>query len=73
MFENRTEKELIFIYAIISIIIALIAAYYNHITGVHIYYNIFATNVIFFCMFYVLYLPLKVKRAREREEKSKKK
>jgi len=73
MFENRSERELIAIYAFIAIIVALGAAYFNHITGVGIYYNIFAANVIFFCMFYILYLPLKIKRARERKEKEKKK
>ena len=73
MFENRSEKQLIIIYAIISIAIALGAGFYNHITGVYIYYNIFAVNIIFFCMFYLLYLPLKVKRARERQEKEKRK
>ena len=73
MFENRSERELIVIYAIIAIIAAGIAAYYNYITGVDIYYNIFAANVIFFCMFYFLYLPIKVKRAREKKEKKEKK
>jgi len=73
MFENRSERELIAIYAIIAIIAALGVAYFNYLTGVGIYYNIFAANVIFFCMFYILYLPLKIKRAREREEKKKKK
>ena len=73
MFENRSERELILIYAIIAIIAALGVAYFNYVTGVGIYYNIFAANVIFFCMFYILYLPLKVKRAREKEEKKKKK
>jgi len=73
MFENRSERELIFIYALIAIAAALIAGFYNHITGVDIYYNIFAANVIFFCMFYILYLPLKVKRAREKQKKNKEK
>ena len=73
MFEKRSEKELIMIYVIIAIIIALGAAYFNYITGVDIYYNIFATNVVFFCMFYLLYLPIKVKKAREKQEKEKKK
>ncbi len=72
MFENRSERELIVIYVIIAIIIALGAAFINHITGIDIYYNIFAANVIFFCMFYILYLPLKIKRAREKKEKKKK-
>ena len=73
MFENRSEKQLIVIYAFIAIACALGAFYFNHITRVDIYYNIFAANVIFFCMFYILYLPLKIKRARERQEESKKK
>ena len=73
MFENRSEKELIIIYIIIAIIVALGAAYFNYITGVNIYYNIFAANVIFFCMFYLLYLPIKIKKAREKQEKEKKK
>lgn len=73
MFENRSERELIAIYVIIAIIVALGVAYFNYITSVDIYYNIFAANVIFFCTFYLLYLPLKLKRAREKEEKKKKK
>jgi hypothetical protein len=71
MFENRSERQLIVIYAVIAIIVALGVAAFNHLTGIDIYYNIFAANVIFFCMFYILYLPLKVKRAREKEEKKK--
>ena len=73
MFENRSDRELIIIYAIIAIIVALGVAYFNYLTGVDIYYNIFAANVIFFCMFYIMYLPIKVKRAREKQEKKKKK
>lgn len=65
MFEKRTYRELIAIYAIIAITVALCAAYFNYITGVDIYYNIFAANVIFFCMFYLLYWPLKIKRERD--------
>lgn len=72
MFENRTERELIVIYIFIALILALGAAYFNYITGVDIYYNIFAANVIFFCMFYILYLPIKIKRAREKKEKKEK-
>ena len=72
MFENRSEKQLIGIYALIAIIVAFCAGYFNYMTGVDVYYNIFAANVIFFCIFYILYLPLKVKRAREKEEKKEK-
>lgn len=73
MFENKSDRELIFIYVIIAIIVALAIAFFNYITGVGIYYNIFAANVIFFCIFYMLYLPLKVRKAREKREKLKKK
>jgi hypothetical protein len=73
MFEKRSEKQLIIIYAFIAIAFALGAFYFNYITRVDIYYNIFATNVIFFCMFYFLYLPLKIKRAGEKREETKKK
>ena len=73
MFENRSEKQLIIIYAFIAIAFALVAFYFNYITGIDVYYNIFAANVIFFCMFYILYLPLKIKRARKKQEESKKK
>jgi hypothetical protein len=72
MFENRSERELIVIYILIALLFALGAAYFNYITGVGIYYNVFAANVIFFCMFYILYLPLKIKRAREKKEKKEK-
>lgn len=68
MFENRTDRELIIIYVIIAIIIALGAAFFNHLTGVDIYYNIFAANVIFFIMFYILYMPLKMKRDRDKKK-----
>jgi heme A synthase len=73
MFENRNERELIAIYAVIAITVALGVGYFNYLTGVDIYYNIFVVNVFFFCMFYILYLPIKVKRVREKKEKEKKK
>ena len=72
MFENRTEKELIVIYAIIAIVVALILAALKFSYGVNIYYIIIAANIEFFCVFYILYLPLKVKKAREKQQNSKK-
>ena len=72
MFENRTEKELIVIYAIIAILVAIILAVFKYSYGVDIYYIIIAANIEFFCVFYILYLPLKVKKAREKQEESKK-
>ena len=73
MFENRSEKELIIIYAIIAILIALGLGVFHYYQGFHPIYIVIAANVEFFCIFYILYLPLKVKRAREKQEDSKKK
>jgi len=72
MFEKCSEKQLIIIYVFIAIAFALGAFYFNYITGVDIYYNIFAVNVIFFGMFLFLYWPLKVKKAREKQKEKNK-
>jgi len=64
MFENRSDRERIIIYAVIAIL--------HYYQGFHPYYIVIAANIEFFCIFYVLYLPMKVKRAREKREKSKK-
>jgi len=72
MFENRTEKELIVIYAVIAIVITLALVAFKFSYGVNIYYIIIAANIEFFCVFYILYLPIKIKKAREKQEKSKK-
>ena len=73
MFDNRSEKELIIIYAIIAILIALGLGVFHYYQGFHPYYIVIAANIEFFCIFYILYLPLKVKRARKKQENSKKK
>ena len=72
MFENRTEKELIVIYAVIAIAVALILAAFKFSYGVDIYYIIIAANIEFFCVFYILYLPIKVRKAREKRQNLKK-
>ena len=72
MFENRSEKELIIIYAVIAIVIALLLSAFKYSYGVNIYYIIIAANIEFFCVFYILYLPIKVKKAREKQENLKK-
>ena len=72
MYENRSEKELIVIYALIAIVITFALAAFKFSYGVDIYYIIIAANIEFFCVFYFLYLPIKVKRAREKQENSKK-
>ena len=65
MFENRSEKELIVIYAVIALAVALILAVVHYFQGWHPYVIIVVANVWFFCLFYILYLPLKVKRNKK--------
>jgi len=65
MFENRSERQLITIYVIIAIVIALLLAIFHIYQGLHLYYIIIAANIEFFCIFYVLYLPLKVKKKQK--------
>ena len=73
MFENRSEKQLIIIYALIAIAIALGMATFHVFQGWDPIVIVVVANIWFFCLFYILYLPLKVKRAREKQEKSKNK
>ena len=72
MFENRSEKQLIFIYAIIAVTVALGMAVVHYFQGWDPIVIAFVANIWFACLFYILYLPLKVKRAREKQEKEKK-
>jgi len=64
MFENRNEKQLIMIYAVIAIVISIILAIVHYLQNFHPYYIIIAVNIEFFCIFYILYLPLKIKKSR---------
>ncbi len=73
MFENRSEKQLIIIYALIAILIALTMSVIHIFQGWDPIVIVVVANVWFFCIFYILYLPIKVKRAREKQEKLKKK
>ena len=66
MFENRTERELITIYAIIAIVVALGLGAFHYFQGFHPYYIVIAANIEFFCVFYILYLPLKVRRSKNK-------
>jgi heme O synthase-like polyprenyltransferase len=76
MFENRTEKQQIVIYAIIAFIVAFILSIFHYYTYTGIFANIYViilfANIEFFAIFYILYLPIKVKKAREKQEKNKK-
>ena len=65
MFENRSERELIAIYAVIAIFVALGLAVFHYYQGFHPYYIVIAGNVEFFCIFYILYLPLKFKKRKK--------
>jgi heme O synthase-like polyprenyltransferase len=67
MFENRSEKQLIIIYAIIAIIISIILATVHYFQNFHPYYIIIAANIEFFCIFYILYLPLKIRRSKKKK------
>ena len=72
MFENRSEKQQIAIFAVIGIVVALVLSVFHYFQGFHPYYIVIAANIEFFCVFYILYLPLKVKKAREKQQNSKK-
>jgi len=73
MFENRSEKQLIIIYAIIAIAIACGMAVVHVFQGWDPIVIVVVANIWFFCLFYILYLPIKVKRAREKQGETKKK
>ncbi|KYK33194.1 MAG: hypothetical protein AYK22_01410 [Thermoplasmatales archaeon SG8-52-3] len=69
MFENRSEKQLIIIYILIALIITIILSLY-HLSPISAWPKdpiliIIAANIEFFCIFYILYLPLKVKRGQK--------
>ncbi|UCF49209.1 MAG: hypothetical protein JSU91_05520 [Thermoplasmatales archaeon] len=69
MFENRSEKQLIIIYVVISLIITFILSVY-HLSSISAWPKdpiliIIAANIEFFCIFYILYLPLKIKRGQK--------
>ena len=72
MFENRSEKQLIVIYALIAILVALGMAVIHYFQGWDPVVIVVVANIWFACLFYVLYLPLKVKKTREKQEKEKK-
>ena len=66
MFENRSEKQLIIIYAFIAILVALGLAALHLFQGFPPLYIVIAANIEFFCIFYILYLPLKIKRGKKK-------
>lgn len=74
MFENRTEKQLIVIYVIIALAVTFLLTLF-HLSPFSAWPKdpillIIAANIEFFCIFYILYLPLKFKIAREKNKKN---
>ena len=73
MFENRSEKQLILIYALIAVAVACGMAIVHYLQGWDPVVIVVVANIWFACLFYILYVPLKVKTAREKQEKEKEK
>jgi hypothetical protein len=65
MFENRSEKELIVIYAIIALAVACGLAVMHYFQGWDPIVIVVVANIWFFCLFYILYLPIKFKRSKK--------
>jgi len=69
MFENRSEKQLIVIYIIIALTITILLSLF-HLSSFSAWPKdpflvIIAANIEFFCIFYILYLPLKIKKSKK--------
>ena len=77
MFENRSDKELLIIYVFIALIVTIALGVFHYFTWPGFFRDpiviIIMGNIEFALIFYILYLPIKIKRAREKQEKSKKK
>jgi hypothetical protein len=65
MFENRSEKELIVIYVIIALAVACGLAVMHYFQGWDPIVIVVVANIWFFCLFYILYLPIKFKRSKK--------
>ena len=69
MFENRSHKQLIIIYVIIALVITLLLGVFHYYTWSGIFRDpvmlIIMGNIEFFVIFYILYLPIKVKRSKK--------
>jgi len=66
MFEGRSKQQKIALFAIISLIFTLMLSFYHaFLLGWDIYVVIVAGNIEFFCLFYILYLPTKLKEKKD--------
>jgi hypothetical protein len=62
MFENRTKKERTILYGIIAFLTSVLLAFIHYFLQGWILLAVLIVALIeFICIFYILYLPLKVK------------
>jgi len=77
LFENRSDRELLFIYVFIALLVTIGLAIFHYFTWGGMFRDpiviIIVANIEFAVVFYILYLPIKVHRDREKAEKEKKK
>ena len=77
MFENRSFKELIVIYVIIALICTFALSIFHYFTWKDFFSDpiviVIVANIEFALIFYILFLPIKVKRDREKASEKKKK
>ncbi len=68
MFENRTDTERTIIYVVIALLVTLLIAAIHYLLQGWAVLVVGIVGIIeFFCIFYILYLPLKIKKQRERK------
>jgi hypothetical protein len=63
MFENRSIRERIAIYVFIALIVTILLSIIHYfVQGWLLLAVIIGAIIEFFCIFYILYLPLKIKK-----------
>lgn len=68
MFENRSYKERTIIYLFIAILVTVVIAAVHYFIQGWIFLLVGIVGAIeFFCIFYILYLPLKIQKEREQK------
>jgi uncharacterized membrane protein len=64
MFETRSKKQRTIIYAAISLMVTFLLVAMHYIQGWNQVYIIIAAIIEYICIFYILYLPLKLKGSK---------
>lgn len=62
MFEQRSTKQRIIIYALIAFFVTLLLAIIHDLQGWPIEMILIVAAIEYVCIFYILYLPLKYQR-----------